>query len=69
MVFASRAVFPLLVDLKWDAIASVQFPTKETLTEMPGSAEDLAIVILARAGLEGQVLYAAIQTGVREMAT
>ena len=36
---------------------------------MPGSAEDLAIVILARAGLEGQVLYAAIQTGVREMAT
>ena len=69
MVFANRAVFPLLVDLNWDAVASVQYPTKETLTERPGSAEDLAIVILARAGLEGQVLYAAIQTGVREMAT
>lgn len=69
MVLASRAVFPLLVDLKWDSVASVQYPTKETLTEMSGSAEDLAIVILARAGLEGRVLYAAIQTGVREMAT
>jgi len=63
VLFAGQAAFPLLGDVKWDAVALVQYPTKEIPIEMLRSPEYAAIRPHREAGLEGQVLYAVIQTG------
>ena len=65
ILFAGRAEFCLIGNVDWDMVALVQYPRKKTLLQMVASPEYRAIHHHRAAGLEGQVNYAVVQTGVR----
>lgn len=58
VLFVGRAHFCLIGDVTWDAVALVQYPSKQAFIAMTSSAGYQAIHHHRDAGLEGQVLYA-----------
>ena len=61
VLFVGRTHFCLIGDANWDAVALVQYPTKQAFIAMTTSAEYQAIHHHRDAGLAGQVLYALVQ--------
>lgn len=58
VLFMGRGHFCLIGDANWDAVAVVQYPSKQAFIAMTASPEYQAIHHHRDAGLEGQVLYA-----------
>ena len=61
VVFMARTEFCLIGHADWDAVAVVQYPSKQAFIDMTFSEEYLAIHHHREAGLRGQVLYAMTQ--------
>lgn len=62
-LFVGRAALCVVGNADWDMVALVQYPNKEALGKMTATPEYQAIHHHRLAGLEGQVLYALIESG------
>ena len=57
-IYRGRAAELLVGDESWDAVALVEYPSRQAFAELIGSPEYSAIAPLRQGGLERTILYA-----------